>query len=180
MIQLILCQSLIKEQSHSEHFLKVEPISTTLQKNFPFKDKRLNKSSFSQFWSDLSAEDLKYFKNGIITQCNSKCSCRKNNQTCSNSVTDTGLSVRLRIALHSDQRDWHVVADEDIKQGTYLGMFSTIVFSIVYDIRCIIYPWELISKTDKVCIWDKFGRRAIAVLMRMLISTRCALIPRSS
>ena len=118
----------MKEQSHSEHFLKEEPISETLQKNFPFIDKRLNKSSFSQFWSDLGDEDLKFFKNGIITQCNSECACRKNNKTCSNSVTDTGLTVRLKIALHSDEKDWQVVADEDIKQGTYLGVFSTITF----------------------------------------------------
>ena len=118
--------SSMKQQSHAEHFSKPrnKPISLTLQKNFPFIDNRLNKLSFPLFWSDLGDEKLEFLISGIVTQCTSKCNCHKKSKNCSNSVTENGLSVQLKIALHPDKRDWHVVADEDIKQGTYLGEFS--------------------------------------------------------
>ena len=117
----------MKQKSYAEYFSKhgtKKPVSTRLQKNFPFIDNRLNKSSCPLLWSDLGDEKIQYLLTGVITQCNPKCNCRKNNKKCTNSVTDSGLSVKLRISLHSDERHWHVVADEDIQQGTYLGKFS--------------------------------------------------------
>ena len=104
----------MKKRSHTKTHK-----SATMQRNFPFINGRLKVK-------ELPDDKINNLSTGIIYQCNRKCSCPK--EKCTNSVTNKGVSAKLKLTLSDDlDRGWHIVAVEEIEQGTNLSCFTGLV-----------------------------------------------------